>query len=83
MDCLDVDPNLWPDFPTWTYLVIIVLSGDHCPVLLDLTMTCVSSLMSNLAYYHRLAADMDSWLTQAAVLRLTLLGEGGMGLAVP
>ena len=83
MDPLNVDPNLWADFPTWTYLVTMDLSGYCWPVPLDLTLTCVSSLMSNLPHYHGLAADVDSRLTPAAIPGLSLLGEDGMGFAVP
>lgn len=83
MGPLDVDPNLWVDFPTWTHLVTMVLSGDRWPVPPDLTLTCVSSPMSNLPRYYRPAADVDSGLTPAAIPGLTWLGEGGMGLAVP
>lgn len=43
----------------------------------------VLSLMSSLPHYHGLAAEMDSWQTPATIPGLTLLGEDGMGLAVP
>jgi len=83
MGPLDVDPNPRADFLIWADLVTMALSGDHWPVLLDLTQMCVSSLMTNLPRYHRAAADVDSRLALAATPGLTLLGEDGMGLVVP
>lgn len=76
-----MDPSPWADFPTWAYPVTTVLSGRQWAVLLDLT--CVSSLTANLLHCRRPAAGMDLWLTRAAAPGLALLGEGGMGLAVP